>query len=211
MKEISKPLKPLFLFFNFLILAIPTIAQDTTYLDHQWLPIGMDENYTYLQVTRKDSTNPNRLTKFIFLKSGQLSQQTEYFKGSQEIKNGTEYEWYEDGKLKSEIQYSMGGFHGNLITYYQDGTLKRKDYFENEKLIKGQCFDKSGKKTKHFPYLILPSFPGGVPKLYQFLSKNMIYPQDLARAGLEDRVVVHAMHYHYSIQLALVLRVHPFS
>jgi|GEM_PF-6666220 len=165
-------------------------AQDTTYFNHQREIVGRHENYSHFQVSKKDSINTRHLIKYLYNKSGVLIHQSAYLPGIKEVKDGKEIAWYEDGKPKAEIHYFQHKLHGLLTTYYPDGRLKRKDSFDQNTLLHGDCYDKDGKRIKHFPYEVQPAFPGGVPKLYKYLSKNMVYPKDLANARLQDRVIV---------------------
>lgn len=176
----------LFLLFS----SLTIIAQDTTYFNQRYEPIEAKDNHTYYMIIRNDSTSSQHVIKSIFLKSGILVKEITTLKENKKIKDGIEREWYEDGQLKSELPYSRNNLHGLLTTYYPNGSVRRKDKFENNVLQYGECFDISGKKLKHFPYHIPPSFQGGIPKFKQYISKNLIYPKDLSNAGIEDRVIV---------------------
>jgi len=93
------------------------------------------------------------------------------------IKTGNWKVWDSAGKLRSNLNYKNGKLDGTLLTYWENGSIKRKDIFEDDSLVNGACYDREGNKLTHFPYEIQPEFPGGQKAFYKFLERHIYYPQ----------------------------------
>ncbi len=98
--------------------------------------------------------------------------------------------WFENGQLKSEIDYSYNSFNGLIVTYWKNGQLKRKDVFEKDKFIEGVCYDSLGSVVEYFPYEKMPQYPGGDQMLFRYLSQNVRYPVEAQKYGIQGRVIV---------------------
>lgn len=122
--------------------------------------------------------------------SGQLKKETYYLDLNRKIKDGTQKIWYNNGQLKSAVDYVDNKWQGTVLTYWENGQLKRKDTFENNKFVAGACYNADGTTKKHFDYIVLPTFPGGVNMLIQYLRKTIIYPRDAVVMGIEGMVLV---------------------
>jgi TonB family protein len=154
----------------------------------------------------------NREGKFTwYFSSGQKQQECTY---KNNYLHGLFQEWYENGQLKSrqffyedildgpvktwdgkgkiqmDAQYSKGEKHGYFITYYDNGQMIRKDLYENDKLIEGQCYNRDGTSTEYFPYVVLPQYKGGPPELKKYIDKNLKYPKTAEKQGREGTVIV---------------------
>ncbi len=112
----------------------------------------------------------------------------------QEFRNGLldgEYmSWREDGSLKLKARYYRGEKHGNFQSFYPTGQMLRDDFYENGQLIEGHCFSESGEPVEYFPYVLMPAFPGGQKALRRFIEKELKYPQEARRKGIEGAVIV---------------------
>lgn len=103
---------------------------------------------------------------------------------------GNKKSWFENGDLDKEIDFLDGKYDGELITYWSNGKVKRRDVYENDVLIEGNCFSSQGLDTAFYDYFIMPEFPGGVEKLYEFLGKNIRYPQEAKESGTKGKVYI---------------------
>jgi TonB family protein len=119
--------------------------------------------------------------------SGQQESYQE-FKGG--ILNGDFKSWREDGSLKLKARYYNGEKHGNFQSFYPNGQMVRDDYYDSGKLIKGQCFSEDGKETEYFPYVLMPKYPGGPGNLRKFIEKELKYPPEAKRKGIEGAVLI---------------------
>ena len=108
------------------------------------------------------------------------------------LNNLKEWIWrsYVNGKLWLEINYLNDKYNGTFTSFYRNGYIKRKDYFENGNFKMGNCYDKNGNDTLYYPFRIPPVFKGGEEKMYKYLSENVNYPHDAKKYGIEGKVIV---------------------
>jgi protein TonB len=74
-----------------------------------------------------------------------------------------------------------GKLSDTLRTYYDDGKLKRLEFWKDGQFISGKCYDKEGHVITHTPYIIEPEFPGGREAMYQFISKEAKHPKEFLK------------------------------
>jgi TonB family protein len=106
------------------------------------------------------------------------------------LRDGKYKEYYKNGNLRTEIDYTLGQFDGQVMTYWSDGDPKRSDIFRAGKLIKGTCYDSLGKAIPHFDYYKLPQFPGGQDALMTYLQKHINYPKNERKNQIEGEELV---------------------
>ncbi len=93
--------------------------------------------------------------------------------------------WYPDGNLKKTINYNkVGKKEQKLITYHNNGQIKRENLYKNGKLIIGKCYDSLGNEVKYFPYETEP-----IVDLNQ-ISNCLKYPENLRRQDIEEIVEI---------------------
>jgi len=69
--------------------------------------------------------------------------------------------------------YFLGGSEGAFRTYYRNGKLKRLEYYDGGKLLKGgTCFDSLGHPVKYTPFIIDPVYSGDIHKFVDRLYKK---------------------------------------
>jgi periplasmic protein TonB len=105
-------------------------------------------------------------------------------------RHGSELIYHPNGQLKSQCWYSDGKLDGEVITYYASGQVKRKDKYQIDSLITGQCFSSTGKDTAWFPYLINAGFKGGYQEMFSFVLKHFRYPKKAIQIGIEGQVMI---------------------
>jgi TonB family protein len=98
--------------------------------------------------------------------------------------------WRQDGTLQLDVQYSKGEKHGFFMSYYINGQMARKDLYEHDQFIEGQCFTPDGLPTEYFPYIVLPIYNGGPSELRKFIEKELIYPKKAEKEGREATILV---------------------
>jgi len=104
---------------------------------------------------------------------------------------GESCQWFENGNIQMKSFYENGKLQGELCTYWPNGTQRRKDKFDKDVLIEGNCYDSLGNKIeKYFPYQTLPAFPGGDKMLFRFLGENVKYPVIPMLNNIQGRVLV---------------------
>lgn len=168
-------------------------AQDTLYYKEPAKKTRNFKKCDYLVVTDKSDPLGMRLTKFskegLRLMELFTTDSHADFAGL-DPKEGRVRIWYASGQLKSQAHYQAGKLERQLITYWPNGQIKRNDFFQHDSCIAGKCFDSTGSEVAHFPYRIMPRFPGGADNLNLFLAKNIKYPESDHRTGKEGKVLV---------------------
>lgn len=59
-----------------------------------------------------------------------------------------------ENKLRSTFNFSNGKREGEAKEYYSTGEIKRIEFYKNDKLIKGELFDRNGEKQKYYPSFV---------------------------------------------------------
>lgn len=103
---------------------------------------------------------------------------------------GTHTSFFKNGSAKTILNYQKDRLHGTIKTFHENGQLKREDIFENDSLIAGKCYSSEGKDTTYFPYYTMASFPGGMPELMKFISRNVHYPEIALENGIQGTVYI---------------------
>ena len=75
--------------------------------------------------------------------------------------------------MQSKEDFVDGRRHGDLLTYYPDGALKRRDQFENGHSGIGNCYAPDGTSLPYFAYEQLPLYPGGEAGLIEELERGL--------------------------------------
>lgn len=65
----------------------------------------------------------------------------------------TSYSYYESGELKAIKPIVDGKFEGELLSYYKDGTLRRREFFEAGQSLGGICFEMDGSISSYEPFM----------------------------------------------------------
>lgn len=127
--------------------------------------------------------------------SGKIIDSAFYINGK---KNGHTKSRGSKGNLLSSQYYIDGKKEGSSVEYWPNGSVKRKSIYEEGKLTIDSCFLENGSYTEcevsnEIFYVVetMPSFSnGGEEKLYEFLGKNIRYPQGAKEFGTQGRVYV---------------------
>ncbi len=171
---------------TFVLLAFLSYGQDTTYYDSNHKEVKSINQADHYQIIMKSPTNKKQVTTKAYYKSGQQKYERFSYKREECYK-----EWYENGQLhRADTTNRNGEYNGQVLTYWENGTPKRNDTFENGKLIKGFCYNKSGNEIKHFDYLIMPCFPGGKNCMMQYLNSETKYPYRCEENGIQGTAYV---------------------
>lgn len=203
-----------FLTFCFCFLASHLKAQtDTIYFNKDWDTCVKNKAY-YTRISKKEA-------KFFLVKdyypNGKLQMTGTFEIDSPTKRSGNFKHYFENGLLSSEGKYvdnkaeglwkrykekgwiwmeeelHAGKNNGYRKVYFPNGSLKRKERFENGKLWEGKCYGINGKDTTFFPFEIMPSFLGGEVALYQYLAENTVYPEEASKANVSGTVKVKFM------------------
>jgi TonB family protein len=70
------------------------------------------------------------------------------------------------------MNYKDGDYDGNFLTYWENGQLKRKDSYQEGKLLEGKCWNAEGKEVEYYGYELMPVFPGGERGLNIYIHRS---------------------------------------
>jgi TonB family protein len=87
-------------------------------------------------------------------------------------------------------RYVKGKKNGQSRTFYDDGHMKREEYFKDDVFESGLCYTKQGDDTTFYPFEEMPKFPGGEDSLLFFIKKNLNYPKKARENALQGRTYV---------------------
>lgn len=118
--------------------------------------------------------------------NGNYESESSYVNG---INTGESRSWYKNGQLKSEIDYS-NGYKNNVIYYWPNGQIKRKEKYTKDKLQSGICYDSLGNEIKYTIFEAMPQYKGGEKQLLADISESVHYPEVSKNAGIQGRVLV---------------------
>lgn len=104
--------------------------------------------------------------------------------------NGPYKKFWDNGQVKEEANYANGLRSGDRILFYRDGKTALKEFYEADKKITGSYFDTEGKSTSSLMIVQPPKFPGGKEAFYDFLRKEIKYPQSAQKNNIEGTVIL---------------------
>lgn len=148
---------------------------------------GVKESETYFIKSPTTTGFAQNGKSLSWYENGQLKSEVNFINGK---RNGKVLNYYDNGQLKSDLTYKGDKKEGELVTYWKNGKLKRKDIYNNGVFENGNCFDSLGNEIKHFAYEIMPQYKGGESKLLRDIANNVEYPTNSRNAGVEGQVIV---------------------
>jgi protein TonB len=119
-----------------------------------------------------------------YLPSGKLKEYTPYANLRRHQRHGTSSQYYESGQLHQQVTYQAGKMVGDLLTYYPDGTLKRRDHHAPGQPTTGECFGADGQPRPYFPYQKMPVYTegsGDQAAVVNAVMRNTRYPKEALR------------------------------
>ena len=184
------------IFFFISFLGQLAFAQDTTYLDKSWDETTITEDWKHQKITTIEGLFKK---ESVFNKTGNLTSEVDYI-GHENIsvyaekpisyrRNGSSKAWYDIGQLKETARYDEGKLDQERWMYWQNGQVKRHEFWDKGAFLKGKCFNEDGEEIEFFDYEIQPEFPGGMTELFKYLGRNIEYPRDAQERGVTGRVV----------------------
>ncbi|CAN5242489.1 hypothetical protein BH23BAC2_BH23BAC2_25700 [soil metagenome] len=173
-------------FLTFLI-SFSVFGQDTIYYDAERKKTNFSFNAeTYIVTTTAGLPKGIEGVKRNYNINGQIITETFYSNLKKDEVTGQRTSWTKDGNKKSEAVYEKGRLHGNFFTYWHNGQIKRKDFYQKGKFKNGAVWDIDGNEIEYFPLEVKAKFPGGQAVLQNYLKENIKTP-----ANITGRVVVH--------------------
>jgi periplasmic protein TonB len=171
--------KPSFRFLVFVVFTLTktlVLGQDTIFFDSTSKKISSHKDAYYYKVTKYNPSDTDKGTVKEFNRSGKIIMWFNYISYSKHLYSGKEFEWYDNGQKKSDIDIVNGIWHGWIKTWWENGQLRREDSLAIGKFIKGKCYATDGTDTAHYDFDIQPGFSGGEEARLLFLQNNIVYP-----------------------------------
>lgn len=181
------------LLFFWMATALPAIAQqltETKYWNSNGDSTGKDNASTYSEITYSDTTKTVYTTKYYTIE-GRLKSEIAYRdSGQKRMYDGAYISYHENGTVKAKCTYVNDKLNGELNTWYNNQQPKRKDVYVLDSLITGHCYKCNGQDTAWFPYKIAFTYGSGLKQLYNYVSRNIVYPKTAYKKGIEGEVRV---------------------
>ena len=171
----------LFLLLYLAISVLPVQAQDTLYFNWERKPIAKKKNAEYLKVITKTDTG---YVVELLNKNRELESKTTYKDPDLKIREG--YHVFYRGKNKdNEGRYLNGKEDGVWKYYHHGGSIAGVVVRKEGAVVSGEYFKPNGEKeTDPAKIEQLPSFPGGMKALGEYVVSALRYP----RQAVIDRV-----------------------
>ncbi len=169
--------------------AIGQVKTERYYFDRNWDTCDSSKAY-YITTYSYSDTLTNAGTIVSARMTGQPVSDVEYSDIKAKKPEGLSRFYHENGYLKSSRVFHNGQLHGELAIFYQSGQLRRRDVYENGKLISGQCYASTGEDTTYFDYQVPPQYKRGETELYRTLSTHLNYPKKAKKKGITGMVLV---------------------
>jgi protein TonB len=185
-----------------LVAAKPSLAQEPVsqapkpakveYFDETGFKLPSETGADYrTETTLRDSLGG--VVRTYYLPSGKLKEYTSYADLKRKMRHGVSSQYYESGQLHQKVTYQAGKMVGDLVTYYPDGTLKRRDHHAPGQPTTGECFGADGKPRPYFPYQKMPVYTEGAgdqATVVNAVMRNTRYPKEALRNRVYGKVKI---------------------
>ena len=168
-------------------------SQTVIYLDSLNKPVSSSVGARYYLTLAYDSTNHDKCTRKLYQITGRIMAEQNFSSFKENKYDGKFKKWFKNGLISYDADYKEGKLHGQLLTYWENGKLKRQDYYDNGQYVNGKCLDSLGNAIPHFDYIIMPQFPGGNEAITSYLCHHIHYPQRAKEEGVQGKVMIEFM------------------
>lgn len=167
------------------------VAKTIEYFDARQRPLPSAEGASYrLETTRRDSLVGN-VRKFDV--AGKLQSITAYGHLRLKIRHGASTTWYASGQLHTKEDFRAGQRHGELLVYYPNATLRRREQYVRGTRTAGECFGPDGQPVTYFDYLQPPVYSEGAGDMQAVADAAVhkgVFPEVVAQMGMDAHIVV---------------------
>lgn len=177
----------LIFFSNKILLSLPLNKEDDDYFNSE---ISFVDDSTFMnfdnniKIIQKEEGNIE-IIKTLTRDSLLISIEKYIRKDNRTIPFGESIFYHQNGKIKALINYNESGeFENELFTYYENGSIRRHDFYKNGNLDSGNCFDRNGNVIPHFTYRIEPYID------LNLMSSKLIYPKKLRQLGIQENFII---------------------
>jgi antitoxin component YwqK of YwqJK toxin-antitoxin module len=183
------------------------ILKDTIYYDNKSNILAFKDKANKYSLSWVDPSNEHRKIINTFYMSNKLNEEFFYIDNPQlDFKkpphwyykdkdtgrtwfiHGIRRTWYESGQLRREVEFKNGNIEGQLITYWDNGQIKRTNQDSLGNTITTKCFDRTGKEVPIYPFATTGKFDNGKTTVNDFLKEHVIYPKEALEKSIEGTV-----------------------
>jgi len=176
------------IFYILLFVTLPIISFAQTYLDENFEIILDKNNASYYKL--EDSTISGKTVRTYFM-NDTLFEIAHYSGKTNSLKFGKCYKYYKSGKLKDEMVYINDKLNGEHKGYYENGNLRRIDFYKDDSLVNGRCYTNTGKDTVYTAYQKNAQYKNGdINTFRKFVTSNLIYPDECKRYNITGKAIV---------------------
>ena len=180
-------MRPIVLIISFI--SNVTYGQDTVYVNSNLDPVKQ-KSALYYQVTESGyDTTVYRLYDMNHI----LREENLYAPIDKQMLQGPSRTFNDKGDLVSSIQYKDGRRHGHLTTYWPNGTIKRRELYDDATFVSGTCYDSTGQVVPFTPFYVGAEFVDGNEAMYNFILENLEYPRKSQKRKEEGEVIISFM------------------
>lgn len=105
------------------------------------------------------------------------------------IKVGNELEYYHDGTtIKKNLNRVAGKYDGKQEVFYENGKLKTSVTYKDDQIVDSASWDTAGNSI---PYLGFTKKAKPEFNLFEYVSKNVNYPNEARRKNIQGTVMMH--------------------
>lgn len=113
-----------------------------------------------------------------------------YLKGGERMFSGVDTFFFKNGHINYIIHYHDSKQNGELLSFYDNGKLRRKEYYQYDSLLSSSCYTIAGDDTACFPFRVNPEYPGGENERKAFIKNNVNYPTEALEDDIEGSVII---------------------
>ncbi len=150
-----------------------TRSEYSSYIDYSQHIVyyGKKEKYLTIKTYLPDSSL-NRIDSYQIIDRSWLAGRYDGTKIA--IKQGPSTIYFPAQQVYLQSNYRNNELDGSFVTFYQDGSIKRREYYNNGYLKKSHCYDSLGtEQTKYIPYFSPPKFIGNTSEFSSYLRNNL--------------------------------------
>lgn len=99
--------------------------------------------------------------------------------------------YFKSGGKREEKIYRAKNQIAERFVYYENGNLAiKQSYSTDNRVIEATYLDIDGKTVKLTDIESPPTFAGGIQRFYEYIARNLKYPTDAAKSGIQGSVSV---------------------
>ena len=175
-----------------LLVGVSTMAfaQDTIWFSKPGKVVGSRDSAERFNVIYKDQADTQKVKVMRYLIDGTLHEELNFYPYTPDKVLQGVFKRYSGGQLAEERNYAKNQLNGSFKTYWENGRLRRDDWYEKGVFINGKCYGIGGADTTWFEYQKQASYPGGVDSLRKYMARNLRYPGIAKAQGIQGTVRV---------------------